>query len=185
MGLRFLTTRGLGAGLLAVIDWVSTAMLIDGRLNRPQCAEDYIKALTHTILNNSDAAAGSGKFRIVGSPFAFAQSQPKICSGVSLATFRADQKADDLRELWISGSLNFILAHELGHHVVGHTSRNPSSYPESRARESAADKFAFKSMARAGSNPALSMPYGQKTRRAHCLTHEPHFKRRFMINQAR
>jgi transposase InsO family protein len=24
-----------------------------------------------------------------------------------------------------------------------------------------------------------------KTRRAHCLTHEPHFKRRFMINLAR
>jgi hypothetical protein len=29
------------------------------------------------------------------------------------------------------------------------------------------------------------MAYGQKTRRAHCLTHEPHFKRRFMINLAR
>jgi hypothetical protein len=28
-------------------------------------------------------------------------------------------------------------------------------------------------------------PYGQKTRRAHCPTHEPHFERRFMINQAR
>ena len=28
-------------------------------------------------------------------------------------------------------------------------------------------------------------PYGQETRRARCPTYEPHFKRRFMINQAR
>lgn len=149
---------GIGAGLLAVIDWVSTAMAIDGRLNRPQCGEEYIKALSDAILNNSDAAGGSGKFKVVASPFLFAQSQPKICSGVSFSTFRADEKADDLRELWISGSLAFILAHELGHHVLGHTSRNPSSYPESRERESAADKFAFKTMAAAGSNPVLAMP---------------------------
>jgi hypothetical protein len=27
--------------------------------------------------------------------------------------------------------------------------------------------------------------FGQKTRRARCRTHEPHFKRRLMINQAR
>src|SRR4029077_17092026 len=92
---------GIGAGLLAVIDWVSTAMAIDGRLNRRECTEEYLKALTDAILNNSDAAAGSGKFKVIGSPFAFAQSQPKICSGVSMATFRADDKADNLRELWI------------------------------------------------------------------------------------
>jgi DNA-binding winged helix-turn-helix (wHTH) protein len=35
-----------------------------------------------------------------------------------------------------------------------------------------------------GLNKAIN-PYGQKTRRAHCLTHDPHFKRRFMINLAR
>jgi hypothetical protein len=28
-------------------------------------------------------------------------------------------------------------------------------------------------------------PYGQNSRRARCPTHEPHFERRFMINQAR
>jgi hypothetical protein len=32
---------------------------------------------------------------------------------------------------------------------------------------------------------AKQFSYGQKTRRAHCLTHEPHFKRRFLINLAR
>jgi hypothetical protein len=34
----------------------------------------------------------------------------------------------------------------LGHHVLGHTAREPRDYPESRARETAADKFAFKTM---------------------------------------
>jgi hypothetical protein len=29
---------------------------------------------------------------------------------------------------------------------------------------------------------SIVVSYGQRTRRAHCLTHEPHFKRRFMIN---
>ena len=28
-------------------------------------------------------------------------------------------------------------------------------------------------------------PYGQNSHRARCPTHEPHFKHRFMINQAR
>ncbi len=33
--------------------------------------------------------------------------------------------------------------------------------------------------------PGSCTPYGQKTRRARCPTHEPHVKRRLMINQAR
>jgi hypothetical protein len=32
---------------------------------------------------------------------------------------------------------------------------------------------------------AAGISYGQISRRAHCPTHEPHFKRWFMINQAR
>jgi hypothetical protein len=31
----------------------------------------------------------------------------------------------------------------------------------------------------------IRLPYGQKTRRVRCPTHEPHYERRFMINQAR
>ena len=30
-----------------------------------------------------------------------------------------------------------------------------------------------------------SMSYGQNSHRARCPTHDPHFKHRFMINQAR
>jgi hypothetical protein len=84
---------GMGAGFLAVIDWVSTAMVIEARLNKRQCAEEYITALSDAILNNSSAASGSGKFRVVGPPFLFAQSEPKICSNVSWATLKADQTA--------------------------------------------------------------------------------------------
>ena len=149
---------GVAAGLIAVIDWVSTAMAIDAEFHKRECAAAYITALTDTISGNSDAAAGAGVFRKIGSPFAFAYSEPKLCSGISMATFRANQRADDLRELWVAGSLDFILAHELGHHVLGHTRIGPRDYPESRERETAADKFAFKTMAGAGMNPGLAMP---------------------------
>ena len=37
----------------------------------------------------------------------------------------------------------------------------------------------------ANADAGEGVPYGQKTRRACCPTDEPHFKRRFMINQAR
>jgi hypothetical protein len=35
------------------------------------------------------------------------------------------------------------------------------------------------------SDQVVLFPYGQNSRRARCRTHEPHFKHRFMINQAR
>lgn len=45
----------------------------------------------------------------------------------------------------------------LGHHVLGHTAREARDYPESRARETASDKFAFKTMAAAGMNPITAV----------------------------
>src|SRR6266542_1006942 len=72
---------GIGAGLLAVIDWVSTAMAIDAEFHKRQCASAYITFLTDSILQNSKAASGKGSFAKSGSPFAFANSEPLLCSG--------------------------------------------------------------------------------------------------------
>jgi hypothetical protein len=149
---------GLGAGLLVVLDWVSTAMAIDAEFHKRQCASEYITSLTSAISQNSTAAAGIGSFTKIGSPFAFAHDKSQICSGITISAFRANHRADDLRELWIAGSVEFIMAHELGHHVLGHTASKPKNYPESRERETAADKFAFKTMAGANVNPIFAMP---------------------------
>jgi predicted Zn-dependent protease len=149
---------GIGAGFLAVIDWVSTAMAIGYKYHDDRCATAYIHSLSDAIIQNSRAASGTGKYAIIGSPFAFALSSPTLCPGVTEAAFRADQHADDLRELWIRGSLDYVLAHELGHHVLGHTATSPANYPESRQREAKADAFAFRVMAKAGLNPVLCVP---------------------------
>jgi hypothetical protein len=149
---------GIGAGFIAVIDWVATAMAIDYKFHNNRCASAYIHSLSDAILQNSHAAAGTGRYAIIGSPFAFAQSSPALCPGVTEAGFRADRHADDLREQWIRGSLEYVLAHELGHHVLGHTATPPANYPESRQREAKADAFAFRVMAKAGVNPLLSLP---------------------------
>jgi hypothetical protein len=149
---------GIGAGFLAVIDWVSTAMAIDYKFHNNRCASAYIHSLSNAIVQNSRAEGGMGKYAMIDSPFAFAQSSPTLCPGITEARFRADQHADDLREAWISGSLEYVLAHELGHHVLGHTTTRPKDYPESRQREANADAFAFRVMAKARSNPLLAMP---------------------------
>lgn len=149
---------GIGAGFVAVIDWVATAMAIGYEFHDDRCASAYIRSLSDAIIQNSRAAAGTGRYALIGSPFAFAQSSPTLCPGVTEARFRADQHADDLRELWIKGSLEYVLAHELGHHVLGHTAARPADYPESRQREAKADAFAFRVMAKAGLNPMLALP---------------------------
>ena len=149
---------GISAGLFAVIDWVSTAMAFQAEFHKNRCASAYIDYLTDGFLKNSKAASGAGTFTKVGSPWTFAYYNPQICSGISLPVFRTNKRADDLRELWVRGSIEFILAHELGHHVLEHTASNPKDYPESRKRETAADKFAFKTMAVAGMNPMFAMP---------------------------
>lgn len=64
----------------------------------------------------------------------------------------------------ITGSLAFIYAHELAHHILGHTMTVPADLAESRKRERDADEWASKTLAKAGIIPigglyALSVYY--------------------------
>jgi hypothetical protein len=59
-------------------------------------------------------------------------------------------------------AIAFVLAHEIGHHVLGHLDSPPASPEESRAREAAADRYASELTMRArlpafGALPALAI----------------------------
>jgi len=50
-------------------------------------------------------------------------------------------------------TLAWIVLHEVGHHVLGHTLRRPSSAAESRSDELAADRFGVEALMRIGYSP--------------------------------
>ena len=49
---------------------------------------------------------------------------------------------------------DFVLAHEIGHHVLGHVFHSPKSLEESRKQEKAADEWAIHALVRMGELPA-------------------------------
>lgn len=59
----------------------------------------------------------------------------------------------------ILGTVAFIYAHEIAHHVLGHTDSAPSSLQESRRRETEADEWACERLIKAGLLPLGGM-YG-------------------------
>ena len=83
-------------------------------------------------------------------------------AGWSLAR-RSQLDADDAKQAEIqkvfTASLAFVLAHELGHHLLGHGLRPPLDLTDSRAREAAADNWACDALVRVNVGPIAGV-YG-------------------------
>jgi hypothetical protein len=146
------------AGLVEVIDWLSTAMAFT-TMGQKTCGEKYASYLIEGIAENTARYNDrSQALRTVGTPFYFAQSEPQLCPGLTLERFQSNHNADDVREIAISACLQLVAAHELGHHIDRDADSLPASPAESRRREAAADAFAFRNLIRSGRNPMIAVP---------------------------
>jgi hypothetical protein len=145
------------AGFVQVIDWMSSAMVIGDRLGEAECFGSYVEYLTNGTLENNDRIASHQPLEPVFSPCIFARRNRSLCPGISVESFRAHPGADGMRELLLAGSLKFLLAHELGHHLLGHVGTHGSAGVV-RDQKKAADEFAFHATALSGSNPIEAMP---------------------------
>jgi|GEM_PF-2610388 len=148
----------ISAGLVQVIDWLSHALAISAEFGKRACTMGYVKYLADGIEGNSSAVASHQPLQPVGSPFVFARLRPDLCPGVTEARFRARQRAVEIRELFVAGSLKLIMAHELAHHVYGHTLSRPVNLKASRERERAADEFSFRALSLSGTIPYEGFP---------------------------
>ncbi len=148
----------VSAGLLEVVDWVSTVGAVGTKYGAQACYTEYVRKVAEAIQANSERARrGQVADHPLESAFLFMQPRPSLCHGISEASFKQDKVLNDLRDASIDGSLYFILGHEIGHHVLGHTSRPATTAAQSRVDESRADAFAFRTMAGAEITPAVGL----------------------------
>jgi hypothetical protein len=148
----------IGAELIQVIDWLATALAIDTSFGERACTAGYISYLSDGINGNTAAVISGNKLKAVASPFGFAQLRPDLCPNMTEAVFRNRKNADDIRELYVGGSIRLLMAHELGHHVHHDTWSTAASRRESREREKAADEFSFRILALSGTVPIEGLP---------------------------
>jgi hypothetical protein len=138
---------------------------------------EYVKYLGDGTRNNSWLVAHGQQAKPVAMAFGYWQLRPDVCSGLSEAKFRANQKADDLRELMVYASLVYLIGHEFCHHKY-HDNVFKMVEPEQRRldatrgmdvsrevtpseqieKEQRADLFSFHKMVEMDYPPMAAMP---------------------------
>lgn len=143
----------IATGTIVSLELAATASALGIAYGKPLCGAIFLEAWVGWGRENMERAF-KGEAPMSGeNPFAFARHNREYCPLVTETQFRDNPRAADHREVLINGGLRFILAHELGHHILGHARMPPSSSQESRDRERAADSFALKVVGKAGHSP--------------------------------
>jgi hypothetical protein len=165
------------ASFLQVIDSMATVMAAAQAFNKPECLGEYVKYLGDGTRNNSWLVAHGQQAKPVAMAFGYWQLRPDVCGGLSEVKFRANQKADDLRELMVYASLVYLIGHEFCHHKY-HDNVFKMVEPEQRrldaargmdvsrevtpseqsAKEQRADLFSFHKMVEMDYPPMAAMP---------------------------
>ncbi|MGA9471736.1 MAG: hypothetical protein WBV36_04690 [Terriglobales bacterium] len=167
----------LTASFVQVIDSMATVMAAAQTFDKPECLGEYVQYLGDGTRNNSWLVAHGQQAKTVAMSFAYWQLRPDVCGGLSEAKFRANQKADDLRELMVYASLVYLIGHEFSHHKYhdnvfkmvkpedrrldaarGRDVSREVTSSEQSAKEQRADLFAFHKMIEMEYPPIAAMP---------------------------
>jgi hypothetical protein len=82
---------------------------------------------------------------------------PYEIAHVSVDELYSDTDINKSRDQLVGGAWAFLLAHEVAHHVLGHTDHPSQSKQEQRARERAADDWAIDLVLKHGINPVAGI----------------------------
>ena len=146
------------SGFVELIDWYSTAFALTAAYGAHECAMSYYDYANNIIFDNDRVGSGNRKLTAVLSPFGYLLKHRDICPPITVDEFKANNKADGLREFAIRASLRMLLAHELGHHLLNHPLTKAKSLEVHRQRETDADSFAFRKMIAEDYNPIAAIP---------------------------
>lgn len=148
----------LYGGLIAVMEFITDAQLLERHFASPGCFAAYLKdilAIDRENQKKTSEGNAPGKIRDV---FAFAAENPKTCKPVTAEEYYANETAMAERSALLKGGVAFLLSHEAAHHLLGHVDRGyvgsvDVTLAESRQLEIEADDWAFEKMAETGLNP--------------------------------
>jgi hypothetical protein len=140
----------ISVGHIRALEMIVDAAVVREFKGQPRFLQEYIEyILSRWDVNRGRYLQGLSPLRIQN-PFEFGHL--------------SDRQADQIREYRgkTSGAafynaLSFLLAHEVGHHMLGHPGHVPESLADSRSRERDADDWATHILLRNGGNPLAGL----------------------------
>ena len=134
-GIRRITfTEAMGRAIELNVD----ALLMEQVYHKPNFLGEYMYYVcTRYARNNERYAQGLPPERIA-SPY-----ERGHLSEADWNEFYSDKDVNSARAKLVGGAFAFLLAHELGHHILGHVDHPTNDKEERRSREAAADAWAI------------------------------------------
>jgi hypothetical protein len=132
-------------------DYILASYYSERDPNAPYLYEQYVDHL-NAVIDRNDRAVGQERAQLQS--FAeFAGIPPEI-----EADIMSQGDAEYYSGALAVTAIAFVLAHEIGHHMLGHLDASPASPAESRAREAEADRYAVDLTVRARMPPFGVIP---------------------------
>lgn len=129
------------AGLLAVTDWLTLAMISEKR-GHEGCFREYSNYLIHIAGRNSRRLKRNKDHHPMSSFAEYAAASKSYCAGAHLSV--ATDESVGIRDRILDGIVATVLLHEIAHHVLDHLGAKKSNLIQERMREIAADQWAIR-----------------------------------------
>jgi len=140
--------------------WIAMAEAIASETGNPKCFLGYMEYLSKRIHQNTLAMQGKGSSAVTWDPVTAIHQRLLPACTASVDQYQAVVKKEwDYISRMAEASFLLLWLHEVGHHVLRHTDSSNTSLAERRIRESDADDWAIRAMARANQFPSVARPF--------------------------
>ena len=129
------------AGLLAVTDWLSLAMIADWA-GHDGCLNEYSDYLAELINHNSRRSWSGREHKPVLAFTAYAATTHGRCENALAHSSLDPARQQELRDQMLDAIATTVLLHEIAHHVLDHLGGPDKNLLQQRVREREADRWA-------------------------------------------
>jgi hypothetical protein len=144
------------AGLLAVTDWLSLAMIADWA-GHGGCLKEYSNYLAELVGHNSRRLNRGKERKHVDDFYSYAARTRGQCEGALVDTLDAAHE-QALREDILDAVIATVVLHEIAHHVLDHTGGYEDNFMIRRIHEVDADRWAIQTAVNADYELRTAVP---------------------------
>lgn len=156
-GRRYIRLTGMSAQFFG---WIATAESMAIESKNEECFQGYMRYLLSQIVGNSRSVESGGQPRVTWDPQNAASKRiVGQCSASDQQYSRVVAAEQQYIARMAEASFLLLWLHEVGHHVLGHVDQPATSLSVRRERESDADEWAVRAMARANQFPSVGRPF--------------------------